>query len=642
VNPGVVAPKLRAFYLDTAGSGADILFTLKNYCPPVAITGMGPLFNGSFWYVANTWIGDSKGVGYELGDRFVFDFYENPLRGGEAQAGGLQLAEVTAVSEIGEILGIQLIRDPAIAEKIELCAFDGDRLDDTLVPIYWRYLTHRYSVGIAGNGYQEGDVLTFEPLGGLPNNPLATGGRYYPYLKTSATTRQLARATVLEVDSRGGIVDWYMCGAQNNIYFENFPCGNDTTGHYSDVRYQNRCEYTYRGTIPVRYAWTGIMDYHFYGTTYCEHAWADFSFAIDQISVKNTITVAPPPTKGGKRAVLRISYVDTDMRQNSQAVDPLRYQNYEVAPGPSANTTGWYKNHDIPVRQGAVSRIDVLDPGSGYVTRIPATNPGDPDTWQPVDLSTNLATGGGIYIRGVTDDIRAYMAGMYGWDTFCECQATIDTNPDSETFGGIVSVAITKGGLWYFDHAHDHIWFAKAGSNWFFELAQPIADDEAVPTSTVDCAGLSQLTPGYNGTGPCDCYHASRDNWGELQHYDGFSEPYPSGYHRTGVSSYGCAVNTGSPNYVWPTSSQYITSNPGYAVAGNPANRWSTEFCPNNLLERAYRMILVHPCAACAKELGMTGSQTCWSLFGYGTGTAMITKLSGSNLILRTSIPDAD
>jgi hypothetical protein len=284
----------------------------------------------------------------------------------------------------------------------------------------------------------------------------------------------------------------------------------------------------------------------------------------------------------------------------------------------------------------------VLDPGSGYVTKIPAINPGDPDTWEPVNLSTNLATGGGIYIRGVTDDIRAYMAGRYGWDTFCECQATIDTNPDSETFGGIVSVAITKGGLWYFDHAHDHIWFAKAGSNWFFELAQPIADDEAEPTSTVDCAGLSQLTPGYNGTGPCDCYHASRDNWGELQHYDGFSEPYPSGYHRTGVSSYGCAVNTGSPNYVWPTSSQYITSNPGYAVAGRPENRWSTEFCPNNLLDRAYRMILVHPCAACAKELGMTGSQTCWSLFGYGTGTAMITKLSGSNLILRTSIPDAD
>jgi hypothetical protein len=664
--PGLVAPKLRAFYQGETGSGADVYFALKNYCPVAGLTGMGALFSGSYWYVDTVWIGDSKGADYAVGDTFVFSFYENPFRGGEgfaaAKEGGLQTAEVTDVSADGEILGIKLVRADEVAEKLELCAFDLDT-GDPLVPLYYRVLSHRYAVGIPGNGYVEGDVLTFEPKSGLPNGSVETGGRYYPYLKTAMTAREKAQATVLEVDSRGGIVDWYMCGAENHIYStpEELNCGNIATGRYTDVRYQNRCEYVYRGYIPVRYSWSGIMDYHFYSSTYCEHAWAEFSFSIDQISVKNTITVKPPTQPDGKRAVLRIANVSPNMQYSGVTVEPLRYQNYELSPGPSSNTSGygWYKNHEIPVPQGVVTQIEVLEPGSGYVTKIPATNPGDPDQWEPVTVSTS----DGISIRGVTDDIRAFMAGYYGWETFCECEANIDTNPHSPTFGGILSVSITKGGFWYFAHEYDHIWFAKAGSNWFFELANPIADGQAVPQYTPDCDGRFQWSAGANGTGPCDCYHASRDNWGELHHYDGFYEPYPSGYHeyKTFLPGYGpytyysCAVNTGAPNYAWPVNNQYITGNPGYTPAGNSANRWSTKFCPTNLLERPYRMILIHPCAACAKELNLAGSQTCWNMGGYGdttyyvypdtwhgTGTAMITKLGGSSLVMTTSIPNAD
>jgi hypothetical protein len=675
-RPGQVAPKLRAFYKGATGSGASINFTVRNYCPTVGIDGFGPQYNGGPWYIASTSVDkDDRGAEYVVGDKFSFGFYESPLRGGEnllpgkAVAYGTlverQEATVTRVDSDGAIVDIAL----DLPENFGLCQFvvEGEYPNEKFfprVPLYWRELTHRYAVGVPGNDYVEGDVFVFDPFSNNPEGLIETGGRFYPYLKTSATYESLARATVTEVDSDGGVVDWYMCGAQNTYPWLAWrrpeaerKCKDIQTGKYYDLKYENRCEYNYVGFLPVRYAWSGFFDHQFHEATYCEHAWAEFSFSIDQISVKNTVNVLSPPMQGGKTPRLKIATVAPAELYGEQ-IAPLQYQNYEISAGPNIQTTSvnfestntWYKNHAIPVPQGTVRVIEVIEKGSGYVKKI--ENQDGTYRWEALKVATYPTPGfptGAIKIRGVADDMRNYMRTEYGWSTFCQAEATIicdgadENDPD---FGGIASIEIKEGegGMWYFAHAHDHVWFAKVGSNWYFELAEPA-------TGSQRPQGMDYSN--YHGY---DCWHASRDNWGEMHHYDGFYDPFPSGYHegqQQGYTYYSCGVLTdeSEDSYAWPTQRNAVTNNPGMVPAGNPEQRWGLNFCPYELLERQFKMILVHPCAACAKELGIAGGQTCWNMGGYGdttyafypnqwagTGTAFITRLSG-DLIFTISLP---
>lgn len=673
-NPGQVAPKLRAYYLGETGSGAEISFSVKNFCSPLStLEGFGPLYNGEWWYVASVSLDESVenpgGAEYEIGDEFVFDFYENPARGGEAylptRSETRQKARVTKIGEDGEITEIKLI----LPEEFQNCAYDAEVVGEDIiytpiVPLYCRFLTHRYAVGIPGNAYAEGDVLEFRSVGSDPEGNITTGNRFYPYFNTTHKYRSRAKATVSEVDSRGGIVDWYMCGAQNVLPWlapyrdeGERECRDINTGQYYDYKYANKCEYDYVGFIPVRYAWSGRLDHQFHDATYCEHAWAEFSFRIDQISVKNTVTITTPVQPNGKQAFARIKTVGP-MVYLDETILPIYYQNYEVSPGPNnfvtpiffESTNTWYKNHEIPVPQGRIVQIEVTEKGSGYVKKIEHED--GTYEWEPLDIATYYTAdyepgpfGGlaGITIRGVTDDMRAHMQSEYGWPSFCICKAHIkmDVPEDHPNFGGIDSIEVLWGGFWYFEHDHDHVWFAKVGTNWYFELADPVKQGEPRPQG-VDFSGLFDDYP---------CWHASRDNWGELQHFDGFVEPFPSGYHAYNplpqipdYVAYRCEVSTlqNADRYAWPTRPQTFSGSPGFAPAGDFRKRWSTEFCPNDLLNKDFRMILVHPCAACAKELNIPGGQTCWNMGGYGdsthapytnvwggTGTAMITRLGG-------------
>jgi hypothetical protein len=696
---GQVAPKLNVFYKGNTGSGAEFKWTLDLYCP----FGVGAYFNGGWWYVsAVSVVEDSSGViknggNYEVGDEFVFDFYESPARGGEAHFATKdgtkqQTIIVTNVSKDGEILGIRLKKT---AERCEYDLNDEGYPEWPKVPLYCRFLAHRYAVGIPGNGYEEGDEIEFFAVPTAPEGLIETGNRYYPYFDTTYIAEENAIAVVTEVDDQGGIVDWYMCGAQNHFWADHpsrtddeKECAYDPqTGKYYDIKYENRCVYNYTGVIPVRYSWSGVFDYHFHQKTYCEHAWAEFNFRIDQISVKNTISAPAPTQTWGKQAKLRIKSV-SDMELYGVEIDKLKYQNYEISPGPNATATStfyndgehaWFKNHDIPIPQGGVTLgrtgIEVVEKGAGYVKKV--QNEDGTYRWEPLELATyytaDFPPGAfgdnppGLIMRGVADDMRLYMASEYGWPTFCVCKANIkmDVPEDHPNFGGIDSIDVLQGGMWYFAHEHDHLWFAKAGSNWYFELAwpqDPTKDFEPPPDA-------SYLFEGISGV----CYHASRDNWGEMHHYDGFVEPYPSSYHSNTYTlppvydpldptaiitpereytSYTCAV--GTADGVWPKSPITFTGSPGYSPAGDPEKRWSKTFCPNNLLNNAFRMILLHPCAACAKELGIAGGQTCWNMAGFGdsttspypdmwsgTGTAMITKLAGE-LTFRFAVPEEE
>jgi hypothetical protein len=638
LSAGVVMPKLQAFYQGGTGGNAVIEFRLQNYCTPLGLDGSGPSYNGFWWYVAAVFVSETeKGAEYVVGDKFVFDFYEWPLRGGEARVPTrfgvyLQEAVVTQVGPDGEILDIQLLQP-----EFDKCQSSSRFSFMPLVPLYGRYIPHRMAVGTPGNGYQEGDVFTFSPIGGAPEAAVPTGNRYYPYLRTAATYRKLAKATVVEVDSRGGVIDWYMCGARNTQpWYEQLKteaertCEEDNTGiYFTDFKYANRCEYNYTGHVPVRYAWSGIFDYHFHKGTHCEHAWAEFSFKVDQISVKNTVTVAGPPG-GGKRALLKIDGVG-EQSVFGVRIKELQYQNYERSPGPSAYATyfvgeggGYFRSHDIPVPQGTVTRIKVVEPGSGYVRKV--ENPDGTFYWVPLEVST--APGCGIFIRGVADDIRGDVAFAFGWgNAFCECRANIIMDEDSPNFGGIESIEILQGGLWYFKHEHDHVWFAQAGSNWYFELADPITPERPEPR-WLD----------YSDVNGAQCWHASRDNWGEIQHFDGFCEPYPSGFHEADGGYYCDVIQPGVSNYAWPQSPQSMTGSPGSATAGLSSRRWSLSFCPNDLFARSFRMVLVHPCAACAKELGISGGQTCWNMFDSNTGTAIVDRLA-DQLYCNISLP---
>lgn len=683
---GIVAPKLRAQYVNGSGGDATINHTLKTYCSPTQLGGTGAIYSGNWWYVASVSVDpNERGADYKVGEEFVFDFYESPRRGGEAMipssfypGGGRMRAKITKVDDDGGIVDMELIlaeNTPELTAKCANCSPNPMRFIPC-VPLYGRYLTHRLDTLIPGNGYQEGDIITFENIGAPPNTPLPTGHRYYPYVRTDSRYRSLAKATVMEVDSRGGIKEWHLCGAkQFGWYQQNDPvCVEDQRGvYFSDYQYTNRCEYNYVGYIPVKYTWSGWFDYHFHRETYCGYAWAKFTFKLEQISVKNTVTVDSPYEvldTPHKKPRLKIDQVQP-MTLYGQPIEPMRYQNWEVSPGPSARTTRvsdgqgnyrWFKNHDFPpqIRQGAVSYIKVEDPGAGYVRK--KTRPDGSTYWEPMIVSTENNADCRIYIQGVTDDIRQYAKDCWGWPSFCRCKANIIMDEDDPNFGGIESIDILPGpnsqpggGLWYFVHPkdHDHVWLAKAGSDWYFEFADPLSDDNPNPRGA-----------DYSNINGADCWHASRDNWGELHHKAGFYEPYPSGYVESGrwitpewipsgplpvpywFKEYSCGF-IADGNVSWPLNPRSMGGGGTQPVA-SAADRWSIDFCPTDLLNKQFTMLLIHPCAACAKELGISGAQTCWNMRGFGdttslntwsgTGTAMIDSLAGP-LTMTTSIP---
>jgi len=304
----------------------------------------------------------------------------------------------------------------------------------------------------------------------------------------------------------------------------------------------------------------------------------------------------------------------------------------------------------------------------GSVTWSSALSVEDPDVkavlyWEPLVISTTLPMGPvtdmppfelgdinlnypALYIRGVADDIRSYARDWWFWDSYCEAEGEVILNENDPNFGGIRLIDVKKGGLWYFVHPenYDHVWFTQAGSDWYFFLADPVSDSNPNPR------GID-----YSDINGAPCWHANRDNWGELHHYDGFYEPYPSGYHQIGNppgygAQYACDLNTAERRAVWPLGQNFLGGQ-GDAPIGQPQERWSLLFCPADLLQKQFRMLLLHPCAACAKELSIPGGQTCWNLNGWGdttyawlpdqwagTGTAMISQLGG-DLMLKTSLP---
>jgi hypothetical protein len=862
LNPGIVQPRLKAFYKGESGYGAKIEFAIRIYCGPTALLeAYGPIFNGSWWYVDDVWIGEAdkdfpapRGAGYSVGDRFYFDYYEDPLRGGESywpteRGVYFQECRVAAVSAAGEILKLELVlhvprladgatpeypeagqeeqefnptglesntvttkvklhkiditqtlkakpvlermnveepptppvlvanNDPVdfwsyeefviLAPDIEIQASDytqvtsatvtltdaqpGDELflgefffiagisgqwhpddkefrftgagtrdqyeaalrglkyrfigaDFTLAdtrdeltfswkvaardfkqdgvgpiilnlgcgrffrnyrpPLYGRVLNHRLSVAVPGNGYREGDILKWEPVNMPPSGQIATGNKWYPYYNATSSVRRFAKATVVEVDSRGGVVDWHMCGAENQLWFNDYVYSPDdanhvgfwptgftsewyadkydyachgeiNTGDYYDIAYANKCDYLYVGYIPIRYSWSGLISsLERGGGGMCDHTYAEMFFAVDQVSVKTSISVIPPLKPNGRQAKLKLIGVDENMLYpppdfttslNPCKITPVCYHNWEEAPSWSAQVdaysqescTHFYKRHPIPVPQGSVTlstHIAIIDPGSGYVYS---------DGSFP-EMST---MNGFISIDNVCDDMRAYLGAIYGFPGRCQFRVSSFTED-----GGIASIEIIWPGYWYFAHDYDDVWLHTVGSNWFFEMAWPTTSDHPLQEDpSPDCR--------FELSGDQVCCHATRDNWGALHHFDGFPEPYPSSMFRytnnryvrdpeaepwennprvfrTEYAWYECGFGS---NGVFPTAQNYLTSDPGNALCGDSTKRWGTEFCPD--IGGTWKMILVHPCAACAKDQGLEGGQTCFNPCGWGNST---------------------
>lgn len=514
-------------------------------------------------------------------------------------------------------------------------------------PLYARSLSHRYSVAVPGTNYLEGDVLKWEAEMNPPTGTIATGYKYNPYWDTTTTPRRYAYATVVEVDDNGGVVDWAMCGATNQWVhpelgaynpsedgtgfwpdqefdwspssYEFYCRGLNEQGDYWDIAYANRCDYCYEGYIPLRYSWSGIA--HVLSKNhngYCDHTWAKFNYRIEQISVKTDINVIDPPSPDGRKAKLRL--VDVDDRQQFRGceITPVRWINGEEAPGPSIFTLEgtdlqsgyktYYRAHDIPVKQGSITEnyhIQIVDPGSGY---------------QGIPLNTWNGT---IQLVNVNDDMRAWMLEFFGFYAYAHFQVTQYTSD-----GGIAAIEVLPDypGYWYFvQQDAGEVWFNTVSTDWYFEMAWPSTANKPIyDDPSPDCrAELSAEIP---------CCHATRDNWGFLTHYDGFPEPFQTsmyGYQRTirifnpetdamwwGTEDYvdaiyrwwACGFGSGGAPYGNKPS---ITGSPGYAMAGDIDRRWTVGDCPT--INRTYRMVYVHPCAACAWEQGLPGGQGCLS-----------------------------
>lgn len=568
-------------------------------------------------------------------------------------------------------------------------------------PLYGRILNHRYAVAVPGTNYYEGDVIQWDAEMNPPSGTINAGYKFNPYWNVTTTPRRYARATVAEVDSRGGVVDWYMCGAVNqfthpvtgaynpsenapggfwpSVTFDWYPSeydfyycsdGINRQGDYYDIAYANRCDYCYTGYLPLRYSWSGIghvLSKNFNG--HCDHTWAQFNYRIEQISVKTDIDVAEPIQPWGRKAKLRLIDVNEDQDFYGCNITPVAWINGEEAPGWGANVYGvmddgclrFYKRHKIPVKQGSITDarfIQIVDSGSGYVYDNGAN---------PAMTTYN----GAITLVNVNDDLRNYLAAIYGFEARAHFRVSSFTAD-----GGINGIELIPGypGYFYFvQQDSSEVWFETISTDWYFEMAWPSdARDPIHEDPSPDCrVELSYQFP---------CCHATRDNWGYLSHYDGFPEPWQTsmGNYERIISVFNPDLDAmwyGENDYVnvkyqwsecaygpggWPYGTKpSITGEPGTGIAGDQTKRWSTGTCPN-LHNKVYRMILVHPCAACAWEQGLPGGQGCISSCGYhqttysptmmepafvgggagpqwsgGSGQAWITGFGGSQLQIR-------
>lgn len=610
---GIVAPLLRAFKGSSSGSGAVLTHVLQPISNPVywdpgpdyetitwqnARISEGFVDRGTMWCVSSVSVGSSGGRGYKVDDEFYFDFYENPARGGELRVpitDTYQRARVTSVDKLGTITGIKLYPPP-----------DENTNCPDYTTTYGRLLGHRKAVSIAGNGYVEGDILEWYCVDGKPS-----GSGEVPYTKFSfgCNTKKRARATVTEVDCRGGIVDWFMCGAQNFFFYPKTPptCKEDNRGEYSDFQYTERCAYSYIGFLPVRYSYAAEAGYASSqagddpcstccrvgpfprnympsGSKGCGPAYCQFNYNIYQISVKNRVEISDP-FPGGSRALAKITAID---KHDRTVEDPKWTKNpnnfYRLGcPQLTSNWATYYRDFEFPssIPQGGVSVITLLKKGSGYARK---NNDGTVTT-KTVKVKITA-----VFDEPLNNDEqneRFRGKGEQGYNK-CQAHAVIDEDPDSKTFGQIKEIVIDEPGKYYFAEAHDHVWLAIAETQF-----EPYLD--YAPAPVVDANGVK-----YDPPEDWDIHgqllehrrrHSRRYNWGHARHKDGYVE-------KCGTGAPTCDRKLNNPPYydymyegIDPYRSRKLTEKPGSDVMGNYSKRWSKKYCPTDLLNIYFDMV---------------------------------------------------
>lgn len=612
-EPGsLVAPKLRAFSNGAAGVGAVIKHVIQPVLNPIqwdpgpepenitwqnARVSEGYIDVGSMWCVSSVSIdGDAGGVGYKVNDEFYFDFYETPARGGEMRtpiSDSYQRVRVTSVNQAGKITGLQLYPPPVAGSECP-----------AYTTTYGRLLNHRSAVAIAGTGYVEGDILEWNCVDGKPS-----GSGEFPYAKTSlgCRTTTKARATVTEVDCRGGIVDWFMCGAQN--IFDAYaaappPCvppNRDDRGEYSDIQYLYRCDYYYVGFLPVRYSYAfeeygaggddpckpccrvgpPPRNYMPSASKACGPAYLQFNYTISKISVQNRVEISEP-FPGGSRALAKITAITPAAREVETGYDcPKKIHDWAY----HLDYPDYIFPENIP--QGGVFTISLLKKGSGYARK----NEDDSVEVKDVKVKITAVFDPPVlppWIEPGPYDERWRGRGDSGFHK-CQASAVIDSDPESDTFGQITSITITEPGRYYFAEAHDHVWVATAGTQF-----EPYLDYAPAPITASD-GGLYDPPEDWDiHNGLLDFRrrrHSYRRNWGRAEHKDGFVERCGQ---KTSCTSLWQVSGTNDYWGYFGVEAYYnktLTKNPGNEVMGNYNKRWSKEYCPAGLLNVSFDMV---------------------------------------------------
>ena len=192
-SPGGIAPPKLEAVAHQGGGGAQIDFTIA------PVPGSGLSARDSMWVVDTLTI-TTPGSGAEEGDVFRFDYYEDPMRGGEYRDSETpQEAVVTSVGPNGQVLSLALVEQ------------SGKRV------YYGRFMCHPNGVALRGTGYSEGDTIEWQ----IVDQPPELGGG-------TAIEYERARAVVTEVDENGGLIDWYMPSARHgdgdNQHTEAYDC----------------------------------------------------------------------------------------------------------------------------------------------------------------------------------------------------------------------------------------------------------------------------------------------------------------------------------------------------------------------------------------------------------------------------------
>ena len=648
---GLVAPKLKALAeADASGSGAVLSFTLKPLANPVsfesgpeppawegAIYTEGFVHNGSQWYVASVGVAENGGgYGYEVGDKFKFDFYESPLRGGEMRVplnDTYQRARVTSVAKDGAITGIELF---ILSQENEETPAAAD-ICPTIGATYARLLPHRYSVARPGTGYVEGDTIVWEcaanePQGfGRPDHEsigdVVRDGVFFfgcTVGKNEDGTENKARATITEVDCRGGIVDWHMCGAINTFPAVPSPrplpeCGeNNECGIYNDWQYANQCVYHYSGYIPARYSynatWTDTpchpccpvgpfpRRYRNKHSRACGPAYCRFGLTIYQVSVKNRVIIEPP-YPGGSLAAAKIVQVDPIPRGERRLYPRVPTANSSGARTMGGNyaspeyTIGTAFGFPDSLPQGPVhltEGIEITNPGSGYARQ---RDDGTVETKTPNFYV--LAVGDRTYGEDIELDIRE--RGKRGKNK-CYGHCLVDEDPASDTFGQITEIVIEAQGNYYIAHEHDHVWLANAWTDF-----EPYLDYAPAPLPQSD-GSIYDPPEDFEFFSEDQCggpiiapwrkrRHSRRRSWGYAVHKDGYSEA-PFSTSNYNFFNHNEQYDRRLTRQQYPTVPLTASGYPEGTVFATPENAlgdyehlWCKDFCPKALLERTYEMV---------------------------------------------------